>query len=176
MREVFCGVTRKGGTLFFMEDTKICSFFGHREIEESEALSEELRCAVLNVLNRGCRIFYFGGFGDFDALAHKIVTETKDARKDIEIKRIYCVHSEYYLRKKHKYIKCEDYEEVIYLEPSFKSWYKSIYFRNLAMIDKSEYVIFYAENRKESGAYKAFNYALGQKNKRIFNLFKEKPD
>lgn len=39
------------------------------------------------------------------------------------------------------------------------------------MIDASDYVIFYAEERAESGAYKAYKYAKGKKGKHIVNLY-----
>ena len=35
------------------------------------------------------------------------------------------------------------------------------------MIDKSDFVIFYAEERKNSGAYKAYKYARKKKGKQI---------
>jgi len=157
-----------------MED-KICSFFGHREIEETEALKESLTAEILKTIDLGCRTFYFGGFGEFDALAHKTVTQIKNLRPEIPIKRLFCVQSEYYLRKKHKYINLDEYEDVIYVEPSFMGWYKRIYFRNCAMIDKSDYVIFYAENRNDSGAYKAQKYAKKNK-KNYINLWELKTD
>ena len=65
----------------------------------------------------------------------------------------------------------ETYEEVIYLMPSFHGWYQSIYFRNCAMIDMSDWVIFYAEDRENSGAFKAFKYARKKKNKTIVNIW-----
>ncbi len=68
------------------------------------------------------------------------------------------------------YFKKENYEEIIYLMPSFEGWYKSIYYRNCAMIDRSDLVIFYAENREKSGAYKAYKYA-NKKHKRVINLW-----
>ena len=40
------------------------------------------------------------------------------------------------------------------------------------MIDASDFVVFYAENREDSGAYKAYRYAKLKKNKQIFNLCK----
>ena len=46
---------------------------------------------------------------------------------------------------------------------------KRIYYRNCAMIDKSDIVIFYAEDRENSGDYKALKYAK-QKKKLYFNL------
>ena len=62
--------------------------------------------------------------------------------------------------------------EVTYLVPSFDGWYKSIYFRNCAMIDESDLVIFYAQEREDSGAYKAYKYAKKKKEKYIVNLWK----
>ena len=58
-----------------------------------------------------------------------------------------------------------------HLMPSFEGWYKSIYFRNCAMIDESDVVIFYAEERENSGAYKAYKYAKGKKEKHVVNLW-----
>ena len=69
-----------------------------------------------------------------------------------------------------RYFSREDYDDVIYL-PAFSGWYKSIYFRNCAMIDESDVVIFYAEEREDSGAYKAYSYAKKKKGKKIINLF-----
>ena len=40
------------------------------------------------------------------------------------------------------------------------------------MIDKSDFIIFYAENRESSGAYKAYKYARNKKEKYIVNLLK----
>ena len=39
------------------------------------------------------------------------------------------------------------------------------------MIDKSDLVIFYAEEREGSGAYKAYKYAVRKKDKKIINLW-----
>ena len=72
-----------------------------------------------------------------------------------------------------RYFKAEDYDEIIYLTPAFDGWYKSIYFRNCAMIDQSDVVIFFAEEKAESGAYKAYKYAKRKKDKRIINLWKK---
>ena len=42
------------------------------------------------------------------------------------------------------------------------------------MIDCSQVIIFYAENRKDSGAYKAYRYAISKKEKKVINIFKKK--
>lgn len=154
-----------------MEEIKICSFFGHRDVEITENLYATTAAEIKKSVEFGCRIFYFGGYGDFDELCYKIVTQIKEEQPDLEIKRIYCVAQEKYLWKKVRYFNAEDYDEVIYLQPSFEGWYKSIYFRNCAMIDKSDYVIFYAEDKENSGAFKAFKYAKKKKGKEIVNLF-----
>ncbi|MBO5363228.1 MAG: hypothetical protein J6A46_02755 [Clostridia bacterium] len=154
-----------------MQENKICSFFGHREIEITEKLYARTTDEIWKSVDFGCRIFYFGGYGDFDKLCYKIVNKIKQENPQLGLKLVYCVPQELYLRKKSHYFKSEDYDEIIYLTPSFESWYKSIYFRNCAMIDKSDFIIFYAEDRKDSGAYKAYKYAKRQKGKLLSNLW-----
>ena len=154
-----------------MEENRICSFFGHRNIETTDELYATIAAEIMKSVNFGCRIFYFGGYGEFDELCYKIVTKLKEEMPEHNIRRIYCVSQERYLRKKTPYFHREDYEEIIYLIPSFDGWYKSIYFRNCAMIDKSDLLIFYAEERKNSGAYKAYKYAKKKKGKRMINLW-----
>ena len=154
-----------------MTDEKICAFFGHRDVEETEELCTSVRNEILRAIDFGCRIFYFGGYGDFDALCYRLVSELKASGADV--RRVFCVPREAYLYKRVRYFKREDYEDAIYLPPSFEGWYKSIYFRNLAMIDASDYLVFYAENREGSGAYKAYAYARKKKNKVLVNLFSQ---
>ena len=42
------------------------------------------------------------------------------------------------------------------------------------MIDNSDVIIFYAENRANSGAYKAYRYAKSKKGKWVINLYDKK--
>lgn len=155
-----------------MESEKICSVFGHSVIDETCELRENTKSAILRAIESGCTTFCFGGYGRFDALCYEIVSAIKKENENLKIKRVYCVSQERFLRKKVPYFDKEDYDEVIYLQPSFTGWYKSIYFRNLAMIDKSDMVIFCAENRENSGAYKALKYAKQKKGKSIINVLK----
>ena len=39
------------------------------------------------------------------------------------------------------------------------------------MIDQSDLIIFYAESKEDSGAYKAYKYAKRKKDKRVINLW-----
>ena len=167
---------RKGWHLIFCMEEKICSFFGHRDVAITEQLYATTTTEIIKAVELGCRIFYFGGYGTFDSLCHKIVTEMKHENPALNIKRIYCVSQERYLHKSVRYFDRGDYDEIIYLMPSFEGWYKSIYFRNCAMIDQSDLILFYAESRENSGAYKAYQYAKKKKDKRVINLWEYKLD
>jgi len=162
--------SREGWHLIFMEDM-VCSFFGHRDTAVTDKLYDDTFSAFKRAIELGCRVFYFGGYGTFDELCYEIVTKIKSDNLCLKIKKIFCVTQERYLRKKSRYFKRADYDEVIFLEPSFNGWYKSIYFRNCAMIDKSDIVIFYAQPRADSGAYKAYKYAKSKADKLVINLF-----
>lgn len=163
--------SRKGWHLIFCMEEKICSFFGHRNVNITDLLYDKTSAEIMKAVELGCRTFYFGGYGDFDELCYQIVTKIKDENSKLGIKRIYCVSQERYLRKNVRYFNRDNYDDIIYLEPSFEGWYKSIYFRNCAMIDQSFLVIFYAENKADSGAYKAYKYATKQKDKKVVNLW-----
>ena len=173
LRERYSAVSsrKRWHLIAIMENYKTCSFFGHREINITDELYAITTAEILKSVSLGCRIFYFGGYSAFDSLCYKIVSEIKNKQPELGIRRIYCVPLERYLRRKVHYFNPEDYDEVVYLTPSFEGWYSSIYFRNRAMIDASDFIIFYAEEREKSGAYKAFKYAKTKRGKHIINLF-----
>ena len=152
---------------------KICSFFGHRKIENKEELYQTVSCLVEKLIaEKGYDVFLFGGFGEFDELCYNIVSCLKERYS--AIKRVYCVHDEKYLleHRRSAYLSAMDYEEFIYFPLSYDYWYTRIYYRNCEMIEKSDFVIFYAENRQSSGAYKALAYAKKRK-KEYLNLVDE---
>ena len=156
-------------------NNKICVFFGHREIKGQENLRERLLVLVEELIReKEFGVFLFGGFGEFDELCHTVVSKLKE--KYPTIKRVFCLNDERHLRKEKrpKYLRDEDYEEFTYLPLDYNYWYTRIYYRNCEMIDRSDYAIFYAEQKKESGAYKALQYAQ-KKKKPHSNLFYEKP-
>ena len=154
-----------------MDKEKTCTFFGHRDITITDTLLTALKDEIEKAVWSRCRIFLFGGFGKFDKLCHQMVSEFQKLHPDISIQRIFCVPQERDLRKQAWYFNKALFEDVVYLTPSFNGWYKSIYYRNLAMIDNSDCIIFYAEKRENSGAYKAYKYAVKQKGKKIVNLY-----
>ena len=153
-----------------METQKICAFFGHREIEKTNELYQKTYDEIVKVINLGCVNFYFGGYGEFDELCYQIVSKIKLSNPNLNITRTYCVSQEKFLYKKVRFFNKENYENVIYLTPSFDGWYQSIYFRTLAMIDVCDFIIFYVTRITNSGAYKAYQYAIKQKDKVVINI------
>ncbi len=148
---------------------EFCSVFGHSEIEITQELEQKLFVTFEDIINKGCEFFYFGGFGMFDDLCHKVVTKLKE--KYPHIKRIYCLLDPRHQRvsKRPRWLKDEDYEEFVYLDLDFDWWYQRIYCRNCAMIDRSDIAVFYVEPKENSGAYKAYKYAV-KKKKVLINL------
>ena len=151
-----------------MEDL-ICSFFGHREIDITKELQNSLISTVMQLIEKGFNNFYFGGFGEFDNLCYAIVTNLQQQYPNI--KRTFCYVDKRWQGepKRPSWLTKNNYEEIIYLQPSFDYWYQQIYYRNCAMIDNSQYVVFYVENSENSGAYKAMQYAIKTK-KQLLNL------
>ena len=153
-------------------ENKRCAFFGHREILITRELYATVSAEIEKSVDFGCRIFYFGGYGAFDRLCYEIVTELQAKNPNMGIKRLYCVPLESQIRRPGRYFSPEDYDNVIYLEPSVNWWYKSIYYRNIAMVDECDYIIFYADSIPTSGAYKAYKYAKKKSEKIVINLFR----
>ena len=141
---------------------KICSCFGHAKIDITDKLRKQVYKVYEDLINREFNVFYFGGFGDFDDLCWRVVSELQT--KYPHIKRVYCVENEKYLRpnKRPKYLKDEDYEEFIYLMPTFNWWYTQIYYRNREMVNESDFIVFYVNDAEKSRSYKFLQYAIQQ--------------
>ncbi len=73
------------------------------------------------------------------------------------------------LRKPPRWFRFKEYEGYDCPVKQFDYWYTALYFRNIAMIDQSDPVLFYAEARANSGAYKAYKYAV-KTHKNIVNF------
>lgn len=140
--------------------TKSCSFFGHTKIDITDKLVNDLKILIKKLITEdNFQIFYFGGFSNFDELCWQIVSEIK--QEFPLIKRIFCLSNPQHLRpsKRPKFLKENDYEEFVYLDLDFDWWYKRIYFRNIEIINKSDFVVFFVSNVENSGAYKAMQHA-----------------
>ena len=71
-----------------IDKEKTCCFFGHRKIDETEELKNNL-CGIIEnlIVNEKVDTFLFGSKSQFDDLCHEIVTVLKE--KHPHIKRIY---------------------------------------------------------------------------------------
>ncbi len=142
-----------------------CSFFGHRTTVVSNETKQKIKNVIENLIKiENYEIFYFGEFGDFDDVCYEIVSEIKLTYPNI--KRVYVATNDKALLK-HKRICIKTYEEQITLPLTFEWWYQIIYYRNLAIIDNSNFVVFYVENEQNSGANKALRYAIKTKKQHI---------
>ena len=149
-----------------MED-RICSFFGHSDLEITSEIYAKTAAAITKAVDDGFRNFYFGGFGSFDDLCHKIVSGIRAEKPELGITRTYIACSERDVRKPKLWMNSANYEEITTLPITFDYWYTRIYYRNCAIINRSDLIIFYARERANSGAYKAYKYAKTEKKKII---------
>ncbi len=148
---------------------KTCSCFGHRDVNITDELRGRVQEAIATALDDGVKIFLFGGLSDFDDLVYDIVSNFKQERGDDAIKRIFCFPLDKHLHRAPNWFVKKDYEELICPAKSFDGWYRSIYFRNCAMIDMSDIVLFFTDDSGRSGSFKAYEYAL-KKHKRYINF------
>lgn len=145
-----------------MESDKCCAVFGHREVEEKKVILKDKLYFYFEdmIVNKKVGHFYFGGFGEFDEICREIVTNLKS--KYSHIKRYYVCEDYKFIDRPYKrprWLKDEDYDQFIYFDMRYTGFNKRIYFRNCEIIDHSDYAVFYIRYKKNSGAYKAFEYA-----------------
>ena len=180
--------------------SKVCCFIGHRRIDLIKELEEKTKNVIEDlIINKEVETFLFGSKSEFDSLCHKIVSDLKD--KYPYIKRVvYTCKSEGCTleseRQKWEQIYSNLYKEKVNLlcvdeefehKTKYTSGKASYVERNQAMIDNSDYCIFYYnENYKpqprkqskrdityyqpKSGTTIAYKYAK-QKKKEIINIF-----
>lgn len=151
------------------EKEKVCSCFGHFRVEITDGLRARTGKEVDDAVADGVRIFLFGGRSDFDDLVYDIVTDRMTKNPQLGIKRIFCFPLDKQLRTPPHWFKRKEYEALVCPSKDFDWWYTSIYYRNCAMIDQSDLVLFYAEERENSGAYKTYKYAV-KIHKKLVNL------
>ena len=179
---------------------KTCCFIGHRKIEKTDKLKTEIYEFIENlIVNENVKRFLFGSKSEFDYLCHSVVTELKG--KYPEIKRIgYTCRSEAVIleNEREKWEKLFSHfdnleadllgvEEEFEHKTKYSSGKASYVERNQAMINDSDYCLFYYNanyvppQRKKgkdglgyyqpkSGTAIAYNYAK-RKKKIIKNFY-----
>ena len=166
---------------------KICCFIGHRKIEITAELKQAIYEYVESlIVNENVKVFLFGSRSQFDDLCYEVVTELKEKYPDIE--RVY-VRSQYeYVGKDYESYLLQFYEKTTYPESCIGAGKLSHIKRNQAMIDQSDYCLFYYDEnylppkrkwakrdlfayQPKSGTALAYKYAQ-QKKKIIKNFYK----
>lgn len=181
---------------------KTCSFLGHRKINETNKLKQNLKNTINDlIVNHNVSVFLFGSRSDFISLCKEIVTQLKKIHP--HIKRIaYTCASEgctlesereqtesMYLRLYKKEVHLIGVDQEFEHKNKYVAGKASYVERNKAMIDDSDICIFYYDEnyippqrkrskkdvrhyQPKSGTKIAYEYAK-QKGKIIINLFNE---
>ncbi len=167
---------------------KTCCFFGHRKIDETDTLKNNLYEIIENlIVNEKVDTFLFGDKSEFDSLCHKIVAGLKE--KFPHIKRIYVRAAFQHIPDWYEGSLLKHYEGTYFPEHIENAGRASYVERNQEMINHSKFVVAYYDenylpprrknNRRDltdyqpkSGTAVAYDYAI-KKKKKIINVFKK---
>ena len=167
---------------------KIVCFIGHREIDITADLKKKITEYVeYLIVYKNVRIFLFGSRSQFDDLCYYLVSELKE--KYTDIKRVYVRSCYEKLSEFYENYLLENYEETIYPLECVNAGKVSYIKRNQAMINKSDYCIFYYKKdylppkkkwakralfyyQPKSGTALSYKYAE-QKQKQIKNFYQK---
>lgn len=162
-----------------------CCFIGHRKIEVTDGIKNQLRRTIINLISeQSVNTFLFGSKSEFNDLCYEIVSELKNEYK--YLKRIY-VRAEFpYINDSYKNYLSERYEATYFPEKIANAGKASYIERNYDMIDNSNFcIMYYNENytlpdktnksgfiirESKSGTKIAYDYAL-KKNIKLINIF-----
>ena len=169
-----------------IDKEKTCCFFGHRKIDETAELKNNLCRIIENLItNEKVDTFLFGSKSQFDDLCHKVVT--KLIEKYPNIKRIYVRSAYQYIPDWYEKSLLENNEGTYFPEYMENAGRASYVERNQEMINKSDFcIVYYDENylpprrknsrrdlfdyQPKSGTAVAYDYAV-KKKKEIVNVF-----
>ena len=157
-----------------MQKHKICSFFGHRKIEITEELKQKVKEVIEDlIVNHNVLIFLFGSRSDFDYLCHLVVTELKEKYPNI-IRKCYTCRSEtctleserayweeIYSHFKKEKVTLLGVEEEVEHKTKYTSGRASYVERNQAMINDSDYCVFYYDENYQPEMRKYSKRSIG---------------
>ena len=164
----------------------IATFIGHRRIQNSENLSEQLKTIILNLIDdKQVDTFLFGSRSAFDEVCLETVTGIKLIRP--HIKRIYVRAAYPSIDSGYKAYLLKFYDATYIPDTIVKAGKAAYVERNRYMIDKADVCIFYYDEnylpplkaatgkrifscQPKSGTKVAYDYAV-QKKKAIINLY-----
>ncbi len=137
-----------------------CTFFGHRDCDEK--IYENLKKAIIELIqNEGVTQFYVGNNGGFDRLVLRALGECKRIFSYID----YCVVLAY-MPKKETFDYPTVFPEKLVKVPKRYA----ISYRNIYMIEKSDFVIAFITHNF-GGAYSS-TFKAQKMNKKVINLCK----
>ncbi len=145
-------------------EKQVCCFIGHREISATTTLARQLYSIVEELVAvKGVDTFLFGSKSYFNSFCYAQVTKLKE--KYPYIKRIY-VRAEFpQIDQSYYAYLLERYEDTYYPEKLINAG-KAVYVeRNRAMIDRSDFCVFYCQDdynpkSRKSGTKLSFDYAV----------------
>ena len=121
---------------------KVCSFFGHRKIEKTPELRERLINTVRWLITeKGVSKFLFGDKSCFDVLCQEVVKELKNEFP--HIKRVYLRTTYPELGEPYLGYILRDFEDTYVPKGVENAGVARYVERNQAMINASDYCIFY---------------------------------
>lgn len=137
----------------------IVTFCGHSDVSDSSNVESWLYEVVEKTIHDGASTFYLGGYGQFDAMASRVVTKLKAKHPHIE--RVLVIP---YLNRDFdkQFYDCSYYPNLETVPKRF-----AISKRNEAMVKEADVVIAYVIH-SWGGAAKTLEYAE-KKKKKIIN-------
>jgi uncharacterized phage-like protein YoqJ len=166
-----------------IEKDKVCCFIGHRKIQKTQMLVNRLTTTIENlILNKNVGVFLFGSKSQFDDLCLEIVTRLKQSYP--HIKRVYVRSMYQNIGKDYETYLLSLYDETYFPKNLVRAGKSAYVQRNRAMIDGSDYCVFYYDKNyvpqrakkyfdflpSKSGTSVAFEYAQSKKVE-IINVF-----
>ena len=165
---------------------KTCSFFGHRNTEQTEELKEKVRETVEHlIVEEGVDTFLFGSRSKFDELCHIVVTELKGKHPNIRRVAYLCKHEsgclvgagtsltrqiEEITGRKERVLEYEEIKKSDSLNAAGRACYIE---RNQWMIDESDFAVFCLEesfNKRNNGTKIAYEYSNKKSLLRVINI------
>ena len=181
---------------------KTCCFIGHRNVEDTEELRQKIRETVEILINdENVALFLFGSRSDFDSICHDVVTDLQENYPDIKRIAYTCRHETATMKEDKseeeriwsnilkRSVHIQDYDAEYEHPTKYTSGKASYVERNQAMINDSDFCVFYFDDtykpprrkygksyltdyQPKSGTAVAYAYAV-QKKKTIYNLFEK---
>jgi len=160
------------------EEKKVCCFFGHRKIADTQQLRERLYKIIedLIICNR-VSIFLFGSKSEFDRLCREAVGKLKE--KYPHLHRIYIRAEFQHISDDYEKYLLQTCDETFYSERAIGSG-KAVYIeRNCDMIDQSDFcVVYYKEDyappRRKNSRHDLFDYQPKSGTKTAYEYAKRK--